>query len=170
MPRFDKSIYLSLLFKFILSERLRNSLWGSDVLLLQEFIHIVSILFYNCIEFIILLCNFLVIPLSRYKEYICLISFSKFSNVLPAFICTSAIGNLWSIWLGVNILSCIAKSFNFLLLIKVEDFFSIIDYFIWLFIFRDFFLKIAFLKSINPSIVLYTKRSFLAWLALLKLC
>ena len=110
MLRFDKSIYLSLLFKFILSERLRNSLWGSDDLLLREFIHIVSILFYNCIEFIILLCNFLVIYLSPNKEYICLISFSKFSNVLPAFTCASAIGNLWSIWLGVNILSCVAKS------------------------------------------------------------
>ena len=35
---------------------------------------------------------------------ICLISFSKFSDVLPAFTCASAIGNLGSICLGVNIL------------------------------------------------------------------
>ena len=55
-----------------------------------------------------------------------------------------------------------------MLLVKVEDFFRNIDYFIWIFTFRNFFLKIVFLKSINPSIILYTKHSFLAWLALLK--
>ena len=32
-------------------------------------------------------------------------SFSKFSDVLPAFTCARAIGNLRSICLGVNILS-----------------------------------------------------------------
>ena len=48
---------------------------------------------------------FLVIFFDRYKEYIiCLISFSKFSDLLPAF---SAIVNLWSIYLGVNTLSCL---------------------------------------------------------------
>ena len=41
---------------------------------------------------------------------ICLISFSKFSDVLPAFTCARAIGNLSSICLGVNILSHVAKS------------------------------------------------------------
>ena len=35
---------------------------------------------------------------------ICLISFSKYSNVLPAFICASAIGNLCSVCLGLNVL------------------------------------------------------------------
>ena len=30
--------------------------------------------------------------------------FSKFSDVLPAFTCARAIGNLWGICLGVNIL------------------------------------------------------------------
>ena len=35
---------------------------------------------------------------------ICLISFSKFSDVLPAFTCVRAISNLWSICLGVNFL------------------------------------------------------------------
>ena len=34
-----------------------------------------------------------------------LISFNKFSDVLPTFTCASTIGNLWSICLGVNILS-----------------------------------------------------------------
>ena len=53
-----------------------------------EFTNIVSTLFYNFIEFIILLYTYLVFSFARYKEYIiCLISFSKFSDVLPAFIC-----------------------------------------------------------------------------------
>ena len=48
----------------------------------------------------------LVISFARYKKYmICLISFSKFSDVLAAFASARAIGNLWSICLGVNILS-----------------------------------------------------------------
>ena len=54
-------------------------------------------MFYNFIKLIILLYNFFVIP--RYKDYtIRLISFSKFSDVLP-------IGNLWNICLGVNVFS-----------------------------------------------------------------
>ena len=35
---------------------------------------------------------------------ICLTSFNKFSDVLPAFPCASAIGNLLNICIGVNIL------------------------------------------------------------------
>ena len=50
---------------------------------------------YNFIEFIILLYTFLVISFVLYKEYtICLISSSKFSDVLPAFTCASVIGNI----------------------------------------------------------------------------
>ena len=41
MLRFDKTTYLSLLLMFTLSERLSNSLWGSDVLLFPEFMNIV---------------------------------------------------------------------------------------------------------------------------------
>ena len=45
-------------------------------------------------------------PFSWYKEdIICLISFSKFSDVFPAFNCAWAIRNLWSICLGLNIFS-----------------------------------------------------------------
>ena len=45
------------------------------------------------------------ISFAQFKEYmICLISFSKFSDVLPAFACARAIGNLGSICLGVNTL------------------------------------------------------------------
>ena len=45
-------------------------------------------------EFIILLYIFLVISVTLYKEYmICLISYRKFSDVLPAFTYASAIGN-----------------------------------------------------------------------------
>ena len=88
-----------------------NNLWGSDVLLFPEFINIASILSYNFITLLKSLhCYilFLVISFAWYKEYIiCLISFSKFSDVLPAFTCANASSNLWSICLGVNILSCL---------------------------------------------------------------
>ena len=105
MLRFDKATCLSFLFKFILSERLSNSLSGSDVLLFPEIINIVPILFYNFIEFIILSQTFFVISFGRYKEYIiCLISFSKFLDVLHGFTCERAIDNLWSICSGLNIL------------------------------------------------------------------
>ena len=74
------------------------------------FLH-VSILCYNFIEFNTLLYKFLVIPFARYKKYmICLILFSKFSDVFPAFTWASAIGNSWSIFLVVNILIRLAKS------------------------------------------------------------
>ena len=81
--------------KFILSKRLSNSLWVSDVLLFPEFINIVFTLFYNFIQFLILFYTFLVIYFAQYREYIIfLVSFSKFSDTLPAFTCARAIGNL----------------------------------------------------------------------------
>ena len=65
-----------------------------DVLLFLEIINIVSIRFYNFIEFITLLDTFLVNSFPRYKKYMTyLISFSKFSDVLPAFTCAKDIGN-----------------------------------------------------------------------------
>ena len=95
MLRFDKATYLSLIFKFILSERLSNSVGGSDVLLFSEFINIVSILFYKFIEFSIFLYAFLVTSFPLYKKYlIFLISISKLPDVLPVFTCPRAIGNL----------------------------------------------------------------------------
>ena len=72
-------------FTFVLSKRLINSLSGSDVL---EFMNIVSILFYNSLEFIMLLCYFLVLSFGRYKKI------TTFSGELPAFTCSRAIGNL----------------------------------------------------------------------------
>ena len=124
MLRFDGARYLSFLFKFILPERLSDSLWGSDVLLFSEFTNLVSILFYNFIEFIILLYTFLVILFAQYKEYIIWwITFINFSDVLLAFTCASAIGDLWRICLGVNILSLLTS----MLFIKVIDFFDNID-------------------------------------------
>ena len=69
MLRFYKATYLSLLFKFILSERLSNSLLGSDFLIFPEFINIVSVLFYKFIEFIILLYTFLAIFFSLQRTY-----------------------------------------------------------------------------------------------------
>ena len=62
----------------------------------SEFINIVSILFYNLTEFIILSHTFLLISFAPYKEYIvCLISFTVL-DVLTAFTCASAIDNLSS--------------------------------------------------------------------------
>ena len=42
MLKINGTIYLSLLFKFILTERLHNSLLGSDVSLFVELINIVA--------------------------------------------------------------------------------------------------------------------------------
>ena len=94
MLRFDEATYLSLLFKFILSVRFSNNLLGSNVPLLLGFMNIVSILFYNFIEFIILMYTFSVIFFFLIQKYmICLISFSKLSDVLTAFTCAKTIGN-----------------------------------------------------------------------------
>ena len=63
-------------------------------------------MYYTFIEFIILLYTFLAISFAQCKEYmISLISFSKFSDVLPAFTCARAIGKVWNNCLGDNILS-----------------------------------------------------------------
>ena len=88
------------------SVRFSNSQWVSDVLLFLEFINLVFIfaLQFYWIHYIVkyLLSNFF----SQYKGYvICIIPFSKFSDVLPPFTCARAISNLWSICLGVNIWS-----------------------------------------------------------------
>ena len=65
MQKIDKAMYLLLLFKFILSERLSNSLQRSDILLFSEFINRVykySITFPNSLYY----CKiFLVIPFAR---------------------------------------------------------------------------------------------------------
>ena len=62
MLRFGKTTYLSLLFKLILSViRSNNDLCGSVVILFLEFRNIVSILFYNFIEFTKSLHSFLVV-------------------------------------------------------------------------------------------------------------
>ena len=57
-------------------------------------------MYYNFIELIILSNTFSVISFAQYKEYIVWkFSSSTFSNVFPAFTCTSAIDNLWNICL-----------------------------------------------------------------------
>ena len=82
MLRFGEGTYLSVLFKFILSARLSNRLLGSKVLLFLL----------NSLHCYIL---FLVTSFSWYKgDILCLISFNKFSDVLPDFTCASAIGNI----------------------------------------------------------------------------
>ena len=103
---FDKETYFSLLFKFVLLERLSNNLRQPDVLLFPEFINILlSILYYNYIQLIILLYTFLSISFAQYKQYmICLISFRKFSGLLSPSTSVSAIGSLGTICLELDIL------------------------------------------------------------------
>ena len=103
----------------IVFERLSNSPRGSDVLLFLEFINIVSFLLYNLIEFILLLYTFLVNSFARYKKcMICLISFSKLSDVLPAFFVQELLTML-HICLGVNILSPFPCFASYLALDKI---------------------------------------------------
>ena len=105
LVRFDKATCLSLFFKFILSERLSNTLWGLDVLLFPKFINTLSFLPYSFIEFIILLYNFLVISFAWYKEYmVCLISCSKCPDILSAFTCARATG-LIVLWINLYLAS-----------------------------------------------------------------
>ena len=53
-----------------------------------------------------LLYTFFVVSFDWYKEYtICPISLNRLSELLPAFTCARAVGNLWSVCFGVNILS-----------------------------------------------------------------
>ena len=118
MLRLDKTTCLSLHFKLILLVRLWNNLWGSNVLLFLELTNMVSILYCNFIEFVILLYTFLEISFSRYKEYIIwLISLVSchfiFRCITYLYLCKcywqSVIDNLWNIFLGVNILSHVVK-------------------------------------------------------------
>ena len=103
MLRFDKTITFSPILKSSLSVSLSTKTFYFEVLLFSEFINIVSIVY---IDLIMLWYTFLVLSFDWYKEKtICLISFSKLSELLPAVTCARAIGNLWSICLGINILS-----------------------------------------------------------------
>ena len=55
--------------------------------------------------------TFFIISFAQYREYIiCLVSFSRSSDVLPAFIYENDIGKFWSICLGVDIFSRVVKS------------------------------------------------------------
>ena len=88
MLRFDKAIHLSPLLKFVLSV--------NRVIIYMDWIFTIFRIhkYSNFMELIILLYTFLVTSFFRYKEYmVWLISFSKFSDVSPACIFASAIGN-----------------------------------------------------------------------------
>ena len=111
-----------LFFKFILSEILSNSLAGSDVLLFSEFMNIDSVLYYGFIKFIKLWYTFLITFFVWHREYmIWRVSFWKFLNVLPAIICASAIGNLWSICLGVNMFNHVLGSDSCLAVNRIAE-------------------------------------------------
>ena len=65
-----------------------------------------SIYFVLCLYWIhyIVIYTFLVIYFAWYKEYMIFwISFTKFSYVLSALTCASAIDNLWNFCLSINI-------------------------------------------------------------------
>ena len=79
--RFDKTIYVSLYFKFILSARLSTNLCRLEVLLIYKFRNIRSISYYIYFKFIILLYILLGISLAQYKDHMISRSSSiKFSD------------------------------------------------------------------------------------------
>ena len=102
---------MSFLFKIILSLKSSNSLWGADALLFLEFLNIVFVsvlqLYWNHCVVIYFFSNFIFSIQIIFYLIFCYknILFSKFSDVLHAFDCARAIGNLWNICLEVNILS-----------------------------------------------------------------
>ena len=157
----DESKYIWLLFKFILSVRLSNSLWELDAPL------IVSIQFYDFIKFIILLYMFLVISLSKNTKNI--FSFSKFSDVLPAFTCANAVSNLWRICLGANILICSTKSWGsplpFCCLINSRIFSTILTIFFEFSFEGTSLLLMKFLKLMNDLLIFFTILPCLFWLS-----
>ena len=130
MQRFYKAILFSPLLKSNLSVNLSIKTWSRSFNVFR--VHKYSTHFYNCIDLIMLLYKFLVISFDWYKEQtICLILFNNFSELLPAFTCATAIGNLWSIFfrslyfkscsiLFCFILFCFINSFrsNFCIIIK----------------------------------------------------
>ena len=70
----------------------------------SEFTNIVFIFVLYLYWFQNIVIYFLVISFAQYKEYmICLISVSKFLDVLAAFTCARANGNIWCNCLGLNI-------------------------------------------------------------------
>ena len=74
-----------------------------------------------------LLYTFLVSSFVRYKEYtICLISFNKLPELLPAFISARAVGNLGSICLSVSIFKPSPSCFTLLLASETLSVYSII--------------------------------------------
>ena len=109
----------------ILFVRLSNKL--IHVSLFPEFINIVSIMFYNFIEFIILLHSFLVISFARHKG---------FGGVACFYLCKC----YWS-FLKHLFMTSYFESFTFLLFINAffkKDFFNNTDYLFRIFIFRNF--------------------------------
>ena len=93
----------------------------------------------------------------------CLVSFSKFSDVLPAFTCASTTDNLWRICLRVNISRHVSSSW-----LLNSTIFATISIILFGFSFLGvYFLIIDFLNLLNESIVCLT--IFLDWSTLIKL-
>ena len=96
------------------------------------------------------------------KEYtICLISFNKYSDVLSAFICARAIGNLWSNYLGVNILNPLSfvsfvGNIPLLKALRINRWpswaaYALLEIFLFLFLSSTFFGLDLLLKFSKPS-------------------
>ena len=133
-----------------------NSLWSSDVLLYLEFINILPILFYNFIEFIILLFTFLGTFVLDKKN----IWFDEF-HLVSFQMCDSFL--IVQVQEAFVLVSNILIYLHFCCLSKSRIFSTIFFFFICDF---NCFLSIALLKSINPLFMLFTNCSRLAWLSL----
>ena len=99
MLRFENTIYLSLLFKFVWSSRLTWILTRSEVLLFLESVTIVFSVILIWLYYHTHFCN-----LCHLIQLIDYLKLSNFLTVLPAFNCASAIGNLGSICSGASVL------------------------------------------------------------------
>ena len=99
-----------------------------------------------------------------YREYIiCLISFSKFSDVLHAFTCTSPIGNFWKLW-SVTLASqpkFKGRLLPFCCLLKSKIYSRISTPFFGFSSWGISLLLLEFLNSINPLLILFIIPSLL---------
>ena len=111
------------------------------------------------------------------KYVICMISFSRFSDVLTAFTYARTIGNLWNICYAANILSCVwsktllsqnlatrTKSNGSPLplscLLKSRLFLTVLIILSWFLFSGISFLIISFLKLISSPVTILTNCSF----------
>ena len=108
-----------------------------------------------------------------FSNLFCLeISFSNFSDILPTCTCASAVGNLWSISLGLNIFRLIAKfeasPFSFCCLLNFRISSTTSTTLSWFSFSGISVLLTALLKSIDALLTRFTIFSFILLLELYK--